>query len=74
MTELNKAIYRYRPRLGTPAVGYADHQTGHRLKVSVAWDRTQIEAINRRVVKHHSTFAKQVRRLVDMALRVDTLP
>ena len=41
------------------------------LKVSVAWDIAQVEAINRRVVRNNSTFARECRRLMDIALRLD---
>lgn len=55
-------------RKGTPADGYPEIT---RLKVSVAWDRWVLDAINRRVVKNHTSFAKEVRRLVDIGLEQD---
>lgn len=43
-------------------------------KVSVQWTLEQFEAINRRVVKRRSTFAKEARRLMDIGLGMDSMP
>lgn len=57
---------------GKPVRGHrAKDYCTHLLKVAVAWEPLQVEAINRRVVRNNSTFAKEARRLMRMALDMD---
>ena len=57
---------------GHPARGFTDPTTVRSyLKVAVGWTRPQLDAINRRVVRNKSTFAKEARRLMDIGLRMD---
>lgn len=59
---------------GQRAKGFHDENSPLLFKVSVAWLPEQFDAINRRVVQNNSTFAKEARRLMDIALRVDHMP
>lgn len=56
---------------GKAARGYNDYTCGVYLKISVGWTAEQRDAINRRVVRNNSTFAKEARRLIDIGLRMD---
>lgn len=67
-------ITRHGGSRGRPAIGYNDATVGKKFrKVSIAWRPDQLDAINRRVVRNHTTFGHEARRLLDMALAIDHL-
>jgi hypothetical protein len=70
MTAMGFDERKYTKRRGLPITGYLDPES-RLLKVAVRWTRPQFDAINHRVVRNNSTFAKEARRLMEIGLRMD---
>jgi len=57
-------------RRGRAARGFVDRRTVARKMVAVRFRLDQFDEINQRVVRNNSTFAAEVRKLVDEALGI----